>query len=253
MAVVAALTAGMNLIAFVYLPVSPVQVQFGEGSAATLMAGFGGAALGAMVGGVVDYLLTRRAHRIESLKYGHALLSQLLRIERQSANVVRTFAESFTDAEASGVVGEIWQKFAPFAPPEPIRLEEKHYSPLIELKGYELHRAVMCIADEELILNASLRRIIEQKSALDQSVGNVKRLQPGLYHGRFETSDLKKASLFQATLPDFIEQVLVRYVQHQGQARQSCHDLCILMRSHFGKDKFPLVRFGEPVEELPRV
>ncbi len=224
-----------------------------------LASGFGGALLGAVVGGCISYLLARQtnaetakrdgASRLESKK-GEALrlLIKSSLILSQVQATVTSIHRSLENANEHGMgVGPLWERMVPIIGSAPkYAVDASELSPFVEAKEYELV--------------AEFIELVMQHDALNHSVELYSRLRMGLKELISHTEQVDGSMLFSGLtekehariLPHLIEieslaaDIKPRSERLLEQARKVTFAIGPAARKHFADPSFPMWNEREP-------
>lgn len=225
---------------------------------ATLLSGFGGAALG----GMVSWLLAKEAGR-ETLARDEAqrraneramALAIILKTQ-QIANGLFTLKKYFYKSrqranEAQRLARPMWETTKPVISPTPSRLryDPAEFAPLIAAKRTDLVDRCNILAlryevDETIITDYSVRRsafhdLMGPYSELSGPDGLVTTSVPAAMKNQF----LMKGQ----ELEDIIRQLYGNVVEDSREAQALCEELTSAFRKHFGEDVYALIS-GEEV------
>jgi hypothetical protein len=222
--------------------------------AATLISGFGGAALG----GGVAWLLARQTaleaaqrdqqqHKRDQRAKGVQLFLKFSMIVSDLAGTRVSIEQSLERANRLGLTSQpLWHRIVPIVGSiDHITIEPTDITPLIDAREYELVAQIIEVSMQHKMISQSLQKYAELHAAAEVILGPAQEYgEGGLYTGLTQES-VDRLRPVAIKLESLIKEIRMRLEIWIPQANSSMAAIGPAMQKHLGDMSFPIVDMGK--------
>ncbi|MEQ8306677.1 MAG: hypothetical protein RIA09_08965 [Hoeflea sp.] len=231
---------------------------------ATLVSGFGGALLGAVVGGMISWVLARqsaantarrdkearnqeqKAHALRLMVKASLVLSDVVAIKN-------SIDQSLSEANEKGLSHyPFWRRVLPIVSSyQTYPIEASELAPLMEAKANEIVYAATDMLMKHSILVAALERYSEKRGELKKIMKRHTATEDGVLTSALTEDEVAEMAPYEIELESLIKEVRSRLEPIQNLTEKVTYGIGPAIQTHYGDKEFPVFVAAETGQEAP--
>ena len=218
----------------------------------SLISGLGGAVLGAIVGGLISWILARQSS-IQTLKRDQEARSQVQKgnalslmikaslILSDVVSIRKIIDKSLMDANSNGLTDQpLWRRVVPIVSHYQVfNIDANELSPLIEAKANEIfYNATELFAQHATLLSA-LEKYSTLRSAIKHKISKHEIVKDNVIVSSLTESDIAALAPYELELESLIKEIMTQIPDLQKLAESVTFSIGPAIRDYFKDSSFP--------------